>query len=121
MALKLVLMLPGLPAVLLVTVIWMTIVRALPPPPAVLSPKFMKMAWLLYWRIVLLSIRQVWSPPPSASTSIPLASDDPELAVAATPIVLLVMRPFITPSAPPAVPLDRAKMALPFEPFRVLF
>src|SRR6185369_4714261 len=83
------------------------------------SPKSRRIPWLLYWRTTLLVIAPVTLPPPSPVMKIPLLSDEPEFAVAATPIVLFRTRALRFPLVAPT-DVERTNIASPFDPFSVL-
>src|SRR5687768_14375554 len=78
------------------------------------------MPWKLYWKILLFVTATFISLPPSPNTKMPEPAVEPELAVAATPMVLLRTRAFMRPVVPPANPDERTRIASPNEPFNVL-
>src|SRR5829696_9213171 len=77
------------------------------------------MPWLLYWKMPLLVIAALMWLPPSPSSAIPPSVVEPELAVPATPIVLLRTRAFSVPTVAPTA-VARTSIATPIEPFSEL-
>ena len=77
------------------------------------------MPWKLYWKILLFVTATFMSLPPSPNTKMPEPDVEPELAVAATPMVLLRTRAFMSPVNAPAAE-ERTRIASPSEPFSVL-
>src|SRR5215204_505165 len=104
------------PGVFIVLPVIVTLLTGAPP---IWSPMVMWIPLLLYWNIWLLVTAAVMLAPPSMKIKTPKLSDEPELAVAATPMVLLRTRALTLPLKGLLI-VERTRIASPLEPFSVL-